>query len=113
MTLKYRTKREILKMFTPGTPLTLTDISTGLDLAVSTVSQHLDELQMLGAVEEVERQGTKKWKYYKLNIARAEELCIEWDTKRPNRWTQNYNHGFTWTPRRAYGINKVSMNMNV
>jgi hypothetical protein len=46
---------------------TLTDISKKLDLAPSTVSQHLKELKEIGAIEESDNWNMKKWKYYKLN----------------------------------------------
>ena len=46
---------------------TLSDISKELDLAPSTISQHLQELKEIDAVEEVQNEHIKKWKYYKLN----------------------------------------------
>ncbi len=46
---------------------TLTDISKKLDLAPSTVSQHLKELKEIGAIQESDNWNMRKWKYYKLN----------------------------------------------
>ncbi len=46
-------------------PATLTDLSNTLELAPSTISQHLDELQSSGVVKKVD-QG-RKWKYYELS----------------------------------------------
>lgn len=60
------TKNKILGMIAGGNK-TLSDISRELDLAPSTVSQHLQELKSLGAVEEVQNEHIKKWKYYRLN----------------------------------------------
>jgi len=86
MTATYKTKRQILKLFINGIPLTLTDISNQLGLAASTVSQHINELRNLGAIQEVDRQGTKKWKYYKLNHEKAQELYVKWSGKETVRW---------------------------
>lgn len=60
------TKGKILKMIAAKNK-TLSDISKELRLAPSTVSQHLQELREMGAVQEVENDHIKKWKYYKLN----------------------------------------------
>ncbi|MDE1871578.1 MAG: winged helix-turn-helix transcriptional regulator [Candidatus Micrarchaeota archaeon] len=60
----FRTKKAILEMIS-GSPKTMTDISKQLGLAPSTVSQHLTELKMLGAVMLVDASSRRKWKYYK------------------------------------------------
>lgn len=92
----YKTKKEILKLFVKGTPLTLTDISLKLDLAASTVNQHLTELKVLGAIEEVEHQGTRKWKYYKLNLVRSEELYNQWSINSKEKPATMYNNIVSW-----------------
>lgn len=66
MTKTWQTKKKIIKLVskkakTPG------EISTELGLAPSTVSEHLDELERMGAVKPVENQFIKKWKYYRAN----------------------------------------------
>lgn len=68
MSKTWQTKKRILRLIskeakTPG------EISDELDLAPSTVSEHLDELEKMGAVNEVENEFVKKWKYYKANPA--------------------------------------------
>ncbi|MDE1823278.1 MAG: DUF4382 domain-containing protein [Candidatus Micrarchaeota archaeon] len=47
--------------------MTLTELSNFLSLSPSTVSQHIDELTMTGAIERVESEFAKKWKYYRIN----------------------------------------------
>jgi predicted ArsR family transcriptional regulator len=64
MSKTLRTKKEILKLLSVRSK-TLTDISTELELAPSTVSQHLVELKAIGAIENVENPHVKKWKYYR------------------------------------------------
>ncbi|MGA3020368.1 MAG: winged helix-turn-helix transcriptional regulator [Candidatus Micrarchaeales archaeon] len=66
MTKSGQTKKKILKLIgedtkTPG------EISEKLGLAPSTVSEHMDELEQMGAIERVDNPYVKKWKYYKLN----------------------------------------------
>lgn len=46
---------------------TITDISRELDLAPSTVSQHITELRSMGAIEQVENYHVRKWKYYRVS----------------------------------------------
>lgn len=60
------TKNQILNLLLSGNK-TLSDISTELHLAPSTVSQHLQELKNMGAIKEVENEHIRKWKYYELN----------------------------------------------
>jgi DNA-binding transcriptional ArsR family regulator len=85
MTATYQTKREILQLFQNGRPLTLTDISAQLGLAASTVSQHLTELRTMGAIQEVDRQGTKKWKYYKLSEEHSGDMLVKWSDMKSTR----------------------------
>lgn len=113
MVFIYRTKKQILKLFVNGTPLTLTDISKQLGLAPSTVSQHLNELKDLGAIQEVDRQGTKKWKYYKMNLEKVGELYAKWNVKQARTPVQNYNYGTTWQRFRPFDMNRSLMNARI
>lgn len=66
MTKNWHTKKKILKLIgkkvkTPG------EISKELGLAPSTVSEHLEGLEKIGAVKKVDNPHIKKWKYYSLN----------------------------------------------
>jgi predicted transcriptional regulator len=58
-----QTKDEILKILSNKSK-TMTDISHALDLAPSTISQHLVELKTIGAIKQVDNPYVKKWKYY-------------------------------------------------
>ncbi len=60
------TKNKILDCLGSGQK-TMSEISSALDLAPSTVSQHLQELEYIGAIERVENEHIRKWKYYKVN----------------------------------------------
>ncbi len=60
------TKSNILKLLGQKNR-TLSEISSDLGLAPSTISQHLQELEISGAIEEVENEHIRKWKYYRLN----------------------------------------------
>ncbi len=60
------TKNKILNLMLTGNK-TLSDISATLDLAPSTVSQHLQELKAMGAIKEVHNDHVRKWRYYELN----------------------------------------------
>ena len=64
MTKNGQTKRKILDMLRER-QMTLTDISERLNLAPSTVSQHLKELLAVNAIREVETEYNRKWKYYR------------------------------------------------
>jgi DNA-binding transcriptional ArsR family regulator len=66
MTKTWQTKKKILKLVSKGAK-TPGEISEHLGLAPSTVSEHLDELERMGAVKEVENEFIRKWKYYKAN----------------------------------------------
>jgi len=59
------TKKKIVEMLEQKNE-TLTDISTKLGLAPSTVSQHLQELVDSGSIRLVEDRP-RKWKYYEIN----------------------------------------------
>ena len=59
------TKNRILELLTQKN-VTLTDISKRLNLAPSTVSQHLQELEDAGMIKEVDDKP-RKWKYYEIN----------------------------------------------
>ncbi len=55
---------------------TLTDISTRLDLAPSTVSQHLQEMNEAGLIRQINDRPAK-WKYYEIN--RAQNIAFARD----------------------------------
>jgi DNA-binding transcriptional ArsR family regulator len=66
MSKTWHTKKKILKLVskkakTPG------EISEELGLAPSTVSEHLEALEGMGAITPVENQFVKKWKYFRAN----------------------------------------------
>ena len=63
MSKPFETKKEILEILSKKNK-TLTDISRELDLAPSTVNQHLRELEEVGAIKLAEEQHSRKWKYY-------------------------------------------------
>ena len=60
------TKKKIIEILRNGNK-TLTDISNELDLAPSTVSQHLHELEISGTIKPVDADRPRKWKYYELS----------------------------------------------
>jgi DNA-binding transcriptional ArsR family regulator len=60
------TKKKILKLISGGSD-NLSAISEALDLAPSTVSKHLHDLEVSGAIEQKDNPHVKKWKYYTLN----------------------------------------------
>ena len=60
------TKAEIVKLIAKGDE-TLSSISEKLNLAPSTVSKHLQDLQARGVITQRENEHIKKWKYYALN----------------------------------------------
>jgi len=110
MTAIYKTKKEILKLFVDGTPLTLTDISCKLSLSGATVNQHLNELKEMGAIEEVERQGTKKWKYYRLNFNQAEKLYQQWsEGTKSNAFVYNTSTRDSWDTLKQYGSDRMRL----
>lgn len=60
------TKKKIIKLVSKKN-MTLSEISEELGLAASTVSKHIDELENMGALEQVDNPYIKKWKYYSAN----------------------------------------------
>lgn len=68
MTKNWHTKKKILKFIGKNTK-TPGEISSKLGLAPSTVSEHLEGLEKIGAVKKVDNPHVKKWKYYSLNPA--------------------------------------------
>ncbi len=66
MTKTGSTKNRMLNIIASGNK-TLSDISRELELAPSTVSQHIQELRDMGAILVVDNPHIKKWKYYRLN----------------------------------------------
>ena len=110
MTATHKTKRDILELFVGGTPLTLTDISCKLGLAGSTVNQHLNELKVMGAIQEVDRQGTKKWKYYKLNLYQADRLYTKWSQDN-NCESVQQSPDVPWNSVKQYDAGKIGLIM--
>ena len=74
----FRTKKQIVKILSTKNK-TLTDMSRELNLAPSTVSQHLRELMAAGKIEQVDNPFLRKWKYYKVAA--------------PNQQLNSYNGG--------------------
>jgi DNA-binding transcriptional ArsR family regulator len=62
----WQTKKKILKLISKGAR-TPGEISDKLGLAPSTVSEHIDELERMGAVKQRDNPFIKKWKYYEPN----------------------------------------------
>ncbi|MDE1768881.1 MAG: helix-turn-helix transcriptional regulator, partial [Candidatus Micrarchaeota archaeon] len=60
------TKTKILKLISQGDN-TLSGISKALDMSPSTVSKHIHDLQVSGAIEQQENEHIKKWKYYRVS----------------------------------------------
>ncbi len=65
MSKTLQTKEKILNLI-KNTPMTVTQLSETLGLSTATVSQHMQELKQMGAVESVDNSYFKKTKYYKL-----------------------------------------------
>jgi DNA-binding transcriptional ArsR family regulator len=59
----FETKKKIMEML-KAKPMTVTQLCEQLDLGVSTISQHIDELKRIGAIKEIENEYSRKWKYY-------------------------------------------------
>ena len=66
MSKTWETKHRILQLLS-GKSKTLSILSSELDLAPSTVSEHIEELENVGAVRRVDNPFIKKWKYYERN----------------------------------------------
>ncbi len=58
------TRVKILKRLDENYQYTLTDLASEMDMAPSTIKEHLDKLLEVGLIKQVERG--KKWKYYRL-----------------------------------------------
>ncbi|MDE1855241.1 MAG: ArsR family transcriptional regulator [Candidatus Micrarchaeota archaeon] len=66
MSKTWETKKRILKLVSKGQK-TPGEISQELGLAPSTVSEHIEELEQMGAITQVDNPFVKKWKYYRHN----------------------------------------------
>ncbi len=79
MSKNWATKEQIIALLKERR-MTLTDISTRLGLAPSTVSQHMKELTAIGAIREADEQFSRKWRYYEavqgFSAARAETRTV-------------------------------------
>lgn len=76
------TKRRILEMLNQKSE-TLTSISRKLDLAPSTVSQHLQEMVDEGMIKQVDDRP-RKWKYYEVNKNRG--IYVHQESHAVKRW---------------------------
>lgn len=66
MTKTWETKKKIINLVS-GKAKTPQEISESLNLAPSTVSEHVAELESMGALRRVDNPFVKKWKYYEKN----------------------------------------------
>ena len=66
MTKFGETKKRILELLYERN-MTLSEISERLNLAPSTVAQHLKELEEAGAIKKSDEQHSRKWIYYEIN----------------------------------------------
>lgn len=66
MSKTWDTKKKIIKLLSKN-HMTVTEISSTLNLAPSTVSKHVEELNRIGAIRLIENEHIKKWKYYTVN----------------------------------------------
>ncbi|MDE1873832.1 MAG: ArsR family transcriptional regulator [Candidatus Micrarchaeota archaeon] len=66
MSKTWETKKRILKIVSKGAK-TPGEISSELGLAPSTVSEHIEELEQMGAIKQKDNPFVKKWKYYEQN----------------------------------------------
>lgn len=64
MSKALETKKKIMNLL-KNKQMTISEISRELSLSTATISQHMDELQEMGAVEKVDNEYFKKLKYYK------------------------------------------------
>lgn len=64
MTKTLETKRKILQLLKKK-EMTISELSSQLNLSTATVSQHMSELVRSGAIEKVDNQYFKKLKYYR------------------------------------------------
>lgn len=98
------TKTEILVLLT-GSHKTLTTLSAETGLVPSTISQHLKELLMMGAIRTVENTHIKKWKYYERVEGFEPEMIksrygVE-TKKKLGRLLIPKPTNFAWTPQRS------------
>jgi biotin operon repressor len=68
MSKTWEMKRRILELLAKNNMMP-SEISGALGLSPSTVTQHLKELERVGAIREVPNAHVKKWKHYELNKA--------------------------------------------
>jgi DNA-binding transcriptional ArsR family regulator len=66
MTKTWETKHKILKFMRNGKKMP-SEICTELKLSPATVTQHLQELEAMGAIKRVENPFVKKWRYFETN----------------------------------------------
>lgn len=66
MSKTLETKRKILNLLKKR-EMTITGLSEELGLSTATISQHMEELQRMGAIEKIDNEHFKKLKYYRLN----------------------------------------------
>ncbi|MDE1861110.1 MAG: winged helix-turn-helix transcriptional regulator [Candidatus Micrarchaeota archaeon] len=71
------TKKRILDLLKKK-EMTITELSRELNLSTATVSQHMDELASMGAVEKVENEHFKKLKYYKASQTASSMIAIKY-----------------------------------
>ncbi len=64
MSKALETKRKIMDLLKKR-QMTISELSRELSLSTATVSQHMEELQKMGAVERVDNEHFKRLKYYK------------------------------------------------
>ena len=64
MSKTLETKKRIMNLLKKR-QMTISELSRELGLSSATVSQHMDELQQIGAIEKVDNEHFKKLKYYK------------------------------------------------
>lgn len=62
------TKKKILNLL-QRKEMTISELSRELGLSSATVSQHMDELRSMGAIEKIDNEHFKKLKYYKRSEA--------------------------------------------
>ena len=64
MSKTWDTKKKILRLLSKK-QMTATEISKELGVGISTVSDHIGELERIGAVNRIDNPFIKKWKYYR------------------------------------------------
>lgn len=77
MSKTLETKKRILNLLKKR-EMTITELSAALDLSTATISQHMDELRQVGAVEKIDNEHYKKLKYYKINEAIAAPILAKY-----------------------------------